>query len=287
MPLSNTGIKTSSINLGNPVNPSAPLNRGLITWWLALPGLAKSQTWVNLVIKNNPAFGQFINSPTWTNAFLRPGGFGYSLLTNNAGQRYVNSNILVSDPKLTSAGSFAFWARPANIAASGIREFSFGATDNAANEFAFQHFSDNNLYVGWFSGGVDHRVIISATTAGWSQGTWSRWTLTWINGGACVLYRDGKSIGSTNSISTNSLGSTIFLGSVNGNPILTFEGWVDDYKLWNRALSTSEVFEEFMASSSGYQRELNRITRRRNIFGTAAPVTTSPRITNLPLLGVG
>jgi hypothetical protein len=62
----------AAVNLLDPADRMHPLNRGLVAWWLALPGLMGGPRWRDLIGTND---GVLTNGPVWKPT-TRPGGWG-------------------------------------------------------------------------------------------------------------------------------------------------------------------------------------------------------------------
>jgi hypothetical protein len=97
------------LNYGNPVNPLAPLNRGLVGWWLNLPSRGKGNTVFDLCGKYH---GTLTNGPTWSGALGRPGGFG--AVTFDGSNDYITLGVAPAALKFTAISPFSIsaWVRP-------------------------------------------------------------------------------------------------------------------------------------------------------------------------------
>jgi Concanavalin A-like lectin/glucanases superfamily len=68
------------------------------------------------------------------------------------------------------------------------------------NLFILQKFTDNNLYCGWYTADVEHRVITAASGSGLNLGAWNSIVLTWDDtANQSALYINGTQAGSTTS----------------------------------------------------------------------------------------
>ena len=244
------------VDWSQPVNPDAPLNRGLVSWWLA----GKGPYWggpkfLDLCGKNH---GTLTNGPTWRGALGRPGGHGSLLFDGSddyvtvpvAAETPLPTTLLASFHKL-SGGSAAPVVFTHNTATSnnGYRMQIFGG--NLALTFGGIALYDSGLAV--------------------SNGTWYRAAIT-ISGasGTANFY---LASGATISTSSTGVGTpsgapdSYRIGDLIGADL--FNGYIDNVKHYSRALSATEVAAEIQASLTGYQQELNYY-RRQYIFDVGA-----------------
>lgn len=113
------------IDLANPVNVHHPLNLGLISWWLAVPGLDGGKYFYDLCGRND---GTLTNGPTWSNN-IPPGAVSRSL-------SFDGVNDFVSTP-ITAALGTAEHTMSAWFRTSATNQFGFIiAKDEQSNNFA-------------------------------------------------------------------------------------------------------------------------------------------------------
>lgn len=141
-------------------------------------------------------------------------------------------------------GSLSVWAySTVNYGTTvGILGGYYGAKD----EFGFYCTATSPKFeFGWYVNSVDYRTQISITSANFCYQNWAQYALTWVNGGSCVLYRNGISLGSSSSISTATTNAgAIYLGQVFGGSAY-WHGYLDDVRLYDYALTPSQVQAEY------------------------------------------
>ena len=102
---------TRFLNYGNLVNPRAPLNRGLVSWWLALPQRSGGPKLFDIAGRNH---GTLTNGPTWSGPFGRLGGFG--TVKFDGTDEYLTAGI----PSATLKTICLWYYAPASIAGNPI-----------------------------------------------------------------------------------------------------------------------------------------------------------------------
>lgn len=152
---------------------------------------------------------------------------------------YFDTGLRVS----SGSGTIVFRAYPAAAYNSASIEMLWGAYQASPSvEFSCQKYSDNNLYFGWTSGGVDGRVVVAASASNWAQNQWQTYALVWSSAGS-VLYRNGVQIGSTATAApAAALNANINLFNRNGAGIALASGTkIGQWAYFNRALTGGEV----------------------------------------------
>ena len=153
------------------------------------------------------------------------------------------SNIATSLTNLNfSSGTISWWMKPAAAYNTSALRGIWGqmTSGNTTPEFSCQVFVDNNWYCGW-NGASDTRVTFSAAAVNYPLNTWAFYTLVWTGSGT-TLYQNGVSIGTNGTAPAVSNIANAFVlgrqGSAAGN---FFPGAIDDFRIYNRALSPTEV----------------------------------------------
>lgn len=261
------------VNLANPVNRASALNKGLLSWWLCLPGLMGGEYLPDLMRlpgtryqgsthaqRQTTGADTYTNAPFWGRGTNRPGGFGHMVnpaLTSPSG-------IMQSGDVLGAAGALTF-----DFTLIG----SFIVT-------VFRDTSDCILGQGNASGGhvffiVDstHLLRFSLSTHAFSgttalvAETWYQAAVTWTAGGGSPLsaiYLNGK-LQATSTTQT-AADRVLPVGAVNyifaGNPNTTsarpLNSRFDDFRVFNRALSAFDIRAIYQDSLLGYPETLLR-----------------------------
>lgn len=267
----NIGFRTGAIDIGQPVNWSAGLNYGLVSWWLAInqgPYFGSTR-FLDLCNRNH---GTLTNGPTWGGARGRPGGWG--ALSFDGSDDHVEVS---SSDSLSSGFSIALWIRAG--VASGVTDAKRQVLSHGGvNEYIACEWSDtNSSYSGaWYmNGGGSYPVAKWTSTL--AADTWHHIGATW-NATTLRVFVNGLEENSTAN-STFGVISTPWL-QLNGlGSGRKFACQMDDVVIYSRALSASEMLARYNASRTGYQNELNW-RRRYTVFdvgGGAAPTVSRAR----------
>lgn len=246
---------------GNAVNRVAPLNRGLVGWWMVLPNRlgGGGNTFRDLMGRNH---GTLTNGPTWS-GFKPNGAFGSI--------SFDGSNDSVNIPAsacITGAGARTWFCRFYITTYSGTDWSVLMTCGSAASASAWE------LLVGgggqyciahWFGGNTTNAGVVST-------GVWHSAAITY-DGTNARSYLNGTLL-ATNSIALTTSSSEVKFGS-EGSFAPTFSvptGYISDARIYNVALSGSRVAALHKSSLLGYQNELN--WQRYPVFGTEQAAAT-------------
>ena len=238
-------LPPNAINLGQPVNRSAPLNRGLVAWWLAIPQRMQGNRFLDLC---GVSHGVLRSGPLWSSPLGRPGGLGSIFFDG------VNDDILAPTISIAADISFSLWAKIVAYSGQG---------------FFIQKGPVNSQWALYYDISFIRITGGSATTysvAAPSNGVWHHFVGT-ISGTTGTIYIDGISAGSGTITAIANGSGSICIGSFDGGYYIS--GNLDDVRLYNRILSASEAWQLYNASRTGYRNELNR-TRRPIAMEAAA-----------------
>ncbi|MFA5061909.1 MAG: LamG domain-containing protein [Patescibacteria group bacterium] len=130
----------------------------------------------------------------------------------------------------TSSAAISFWAKVVNPASNTSIIYS-GPLFNI-------HFPGwGGIYWDFGSTASGGRLSI-AWDASWTN-KWAFWTFTSQDGVGQKIFRNGIVIASDNDTATSSYGATFWIGDLPGYD--SWDGTLDDLRIYNRALSTAEV----------------------------------------------
>jgi Concanavalin A-like lectin/glucanases superfamily len=278
-----------SLNVGAPVNPLAPLNRGLQGWWQVLPQRPGGVTWHTLA----PGVGADatligLSPPSATggwNATRRVGGWGEVRTTTGGYGRVPQCVWLDAIPAFT----FSVWARQTTLDVIGglFHKYVTGATQTGLYTYndGFLYFEISNATIGYVF--VDYSTVISA-------GAWFH--LAAVFNGALTgntnrakLYLNGTLLSVSNGGTVPALTSNhdavagsvvpLTLGRYMAGTPTSWVGALDDLRVWNRALEADEVRTLYLTSRQGSPQELTWQTWPPGWAGPAAaavPGTAPP-----------
>jgi hypothetical protein len=266
--------RSRRLNYGQPINRACPLNRGLVSRWQSLPAGGRGNTQFDLASRNH---GTLTNGTTWGGGAIgRPGGWGRSI-HSGASSQYIDCGTpsgLYSATECTFMG----WGNRDNTGV--LWCLGAGTTDAARLEILW--FTDGNIY---FSVNA-----VFASYAHSSTEASHHFALVFVGGTRLTLFHDGVQVAETTSsipATTESVANmgAFFIGQTALSRFTT--GWHDDTRVYNRALSASEIHAIHCESRAGSPLTLNWI-RTATVFDTAggAPPASTIR-SRLSLLGVG
>lgn len=252
---------------GNAVNRAAPLNRGLVSWWLHLPNRlgGGGSTLRDLMGSNH---GTLTNGPLWSGA-KNVGGYGsvYMAGTDDLIAGAKNPpNIPIT---------LVCWANT-TTASAGNYSLIFGSGISIAGPvqgIAFLYSSDTTPSVYADAVGSAGARIFTGYASGFGVGGWRHLAVT-LDGTNLLLYVDGvlKS-SSSGSISSITHATTLRVGQRSGGAY--WVGNFNDGRVYSRILSASEIAGLYQASRLGYQNELN--WQSRPVFSVGQAVATGNR----------
>jgi hypothetical protein len=229
--MANTNAASTTITLTTNLSVAAfssptTLTDGLVTWYKFDDGSGASA----MDSSGNGNTGGLINSPAWTSG-IPTNGVASGALNFNGTSQYVTAG----DP----FNSLNNWTISAWWKSSNTNQTIAGR-------------GHDNMGAGWSInfGTTSATIITTSPLAGVnvsssifpSPGTWNNTTLVWVNGVELDLYVNGALAGSTSTSNTGLRSSTVGF-DVAFLPQATnyFQGTLDDFRLYNRALSATEI----------------------------------------------
>lgn len=244
---------SSPIDLASPVNWTHPLARGCIARWICVPGIGGAQ-WYDLT-RRLPAKLTTISGTTPFTGSNRPGSVGGQFLGN--GSVYADAG---TDTQLVNLpfGSFAVWIQPTST----TRIDFFSHTDAASNQAWRLIWSLTTSKFTWQVSNTGSVAVTATSGNTYPTGAWHRVVGT-HDGATGRIYVNGKLDGTVALAGPLYTGGTSVptrLGLGTGSP-LTAGSSADDFTIWNYPLSAAEVQLDYLESSQGYPRLLNRGTR--------------------------
>jgi hypothetical protein len=108
---------------------------------------------------------------------------------------------------MPATGSFSTWVYPNFAFNDSIRHEIFSCVKDSSNTFEIMKHLDNNFYAGWFTAGVEYRVITSASAL--TQNSWNHLAFTWDDtANQSTLYVNDVQQGSTTASLVTFTGAT-------------------------------------------------------------------------------
>ncbi|HIH09297.1 MAG TPA: hypothetical protein HA254_01365, partial [Candidatus Diapherotrites archaeon] len=220
--------------------PLSGAGSGLVGWWQFDEG--SGPTAVDSSGYGNN--GIMIGSPTWVD------GISGKALNFNGTTDYIR--IPQSDSLRSGAKTIAMWANVSDLYKLSGAVFSWGWTGCTDTYAGFVR-SDGSFIVYYQnSAGAIIRSITIAGPGTWKPGEWAHWAIVYNSSGSTVtisLYKNGAPAGTpyTGSDGLSPACAMRVIGSQEDYPnpryVRTFSGMLDDYRVYNRALSASDILD--------------------------------------------
>lgn len=232
---------TTLPDYGNPVNRSAPITQGLVSWWKCLPQRLGGARWLDLASTNH---GTLITLQPSSSAAgwaptSRPGGFG-ELRCDGTGYIDCGTSSALNPVAIT----LSIWVKGANWTPSYSAVFAriyAGGDPNAFHSVLVR--SDGKLAC-FVSTNITTTLSYDGTGAATlSPGTWYHVALTYDSVSGLSGYVNGvlDATVAANGLLAQKAGVTTALGTDLNIAGRTLTGALDDARLWARALSASEI----------------------------------------------
>jgi hypothetical protein len=262
-------MQDNVINLGNPVNRAAPLNRGLAMWLLCTQQLSGGLMVPDLCARN-PA--TLTNGAKRSGRRIRPYGFGsleFDSIDDYANCAHINNTLLTNTPGFAVSG----WFIPNTIDGNWHGVIRKGDTSTNTNRQFWvtvgggYSTTTNGLSLFTNSAG-DGAVGTAPLTAGRAYfflashyGTGSGGNALWIwskESGWETATAGGAGASSTQIDADPGSSNVMRLSQHTVGTPLTLSGLVDDIRFYTIAKHTiGDARQMLAASRTGYQQELN------------------------------
>lgn len=248
------------IHIADAVKRDASLNRGLVSWWMALPDQQRGNVFRDLMGRNH---GALISGPAWGGATGRPGGFG-ALFFDGTDDYVVNAAY---SGEVGNPVTMSLWARPTGTSADQYVLYREEAGIAANMRVILLGFQDGfwNVFNGGYPTGTAADTQMTATAGVWQH------VLYTSNGSTLQGYLNGVlQISVSANLDLSSGANTMRIGSPNGASNF-YAGGLDDIRIWNRYSSASEAAAIYHDSRRGYPLTLNWVKSRVAFEQGAAP----------------
>jgi hypothetical protein len=240
------------VDLDNPVNRKHPLAKDLIAWWLCVPGLIGGIKFYDLVNSNHATL---INMGRVNNGWVkpnRPGGMG--CLEFEGGSSIAGrGHCIASIPNTLTNFTICGWINTtAAILISGNSHLLEGQN--------FQHLITN---IDAFT--FKYYSVFSSTVGGVFSFNTPVHLCSTYSPGQVIGYGNGQQI--STGTPTVSLVPPLVFGVYKDEVEEYFGGTMDDIRVYNRVLSSQEVYSLYINSKQGYPNLLNRVSFFSNPLG--------------------
>lgn len=194
----------------------------------------------------------------------------------------TTDRITFGTAAMPTTGSITLWFFPNWVDNDGVSHewFMAHAAEPSPGSFRLLKFSNGNFFGGWYTAGVDHRVVLAHTSYTVNSGAWNHLALTWNDtSNVTTAYLNGTSIGSFGTLVTFTTTQTLTIGNSTaesgGN--LNFDGDIAEFGLYNADLTAGEV----TALSKGFaptlvrpQSLVNYLPLLREVIAYKGPAAT-------------
>jgi hypothetical protein len=148
-----------------------------------------------------------------------------------------------SGATLGTSGTISLWFNPDSYSQSYI-----WSKITTGNEWDTYISATNGSKIVTF---INNSFMIGSVTP--TLGSWHHVAVSWVKNGSMLQYLDGAlDVGSATG-SKAEPNINLAIGAYNyGNPSSKFDGYIDDFKVWDRALTATEIASEFLIVTGSY-----------------------------------
>lgn len=261
-----------------------PLNRGLVSHFVARPQFMGGLGLVSLTNRRRAKFTTAANTPTWSSSVGRPGGYGSVKFTASGsfgGYLDCDYTGISGYPFTMSAWAYATATDTVHRAVVGIYSdtanvgiYGMGFRLSSSTQSRYSIWANNND----LGGGTD--VYDDATA--YTVSGWQHLVAVFSSATSRTVYSNGVSrVTRTGSVTFNSAvsnGST-WIGARNLRGSLaastTFNGLIDDVRVWNRELSATEIQALYLQSRRTFSQQIVKRSIFLPLVGSSTPTYTA------------
>lgn len=239
----------SEVDWHDPINRDSALNRGLVRCYLAGPAQPRSSRFRDLVGFNHGTLTLMDPVTDWV-----PSSLGFGALDFDG----TDDTVVVPTTGISFASSSSFSMVATVKVAAGEDGYIFANNNGTTDGYGF-----------YFQGSTDrialtnvNSILTFESSAVFSDTDWVTCGISY-NGTTASYYRNGVAAGTATGHSFSASTGTAQFGARNGSTAaaVMFAGQLASFKIFNRALLSSEVSALFADERRGYQQSLNRVRR--------------------------
>jgi len=167
------------------------------------------------------------------------GKFGSCMYPNGA---YMMST---ANSTLGSIASISCWVNGSNYATANVYNHLWSKT-SGGNDWLLDVRNIGSGYV------VINNYALPFLSSQVPENSWVHLAMTWKNNDFLRLYINGSLIGSTATTNITESTGSLFVGYYNWVSTYYWCGKIDDFKVWNRDLTATEVASEFAITTGSY-----------------------------------
>lgn len=240
MKMYNSKYNKASYNKSN-------LNNGLVGWWMNLPFYSESKTWYDLTGNNNCT--KTGDSTISNRSPMRRGGIA-SFYTGSNNSGYTQTTTKYKIPTGSAARTLSAWFYPTTLDGNARGIVKLGSNGGGAEFVVYWISSGGNTHV--FTDGVngDNNKAMVGLRA---TNVWHHILFSMTTGGVFTCFFNGvQEFTGTFSTGINTDTQKVEIGYRSSS----LNGYIDDVRIWNRALSAEEARGVYFDSLTGYKQTL-------------------------------
>jgi hypothetical protein len=251
----NSKYNLSPLNVSNLLERSHSLLTGATYWWLTIPNLAGSNKWYNLIGSVNGTLTNMNSGSSGWRGASRPGGFGE--LNFDGSNDFVTGGTA---PTIGTAYTWSIWLCGTTVSGTGgtTQPLQVGSSSDSFG-FSWGHTNGTFTRSLWHkdAGNTYSNIAVSGGSNALAASTWYHLVGTWSGTILCLYVNGVKQTGSgVGATSVKATAGSLFVGASASS---LWPGKIDDFILWNRDLSATEVRALYEQSINGYPDILRRI----------------------------
>lgn len=173
-----------------------------------------------------------------------------NLILSSTNSNYISAGNGFAN--FTSGITCEFWAKFSSSAYTWERLMDFGTGQAANNIICCRYASSDSLWFEFYNGAGSSTMGFQATNA-ITNGSYAHYAFT-ANGTTAVIYKNGlpHTSTSTSALPTNTTRTNCWIGRSNWGADSYFTGYIPVTKIYNRALTQSEILQNFNSTRSRF-----------------------------------
>lgn len=217
--------------LGTQLDWSHPLNKSLGGFWLFNEGSGDKV--FDISGNNNTGTLTTMSFPPTTTSGWNPGRTGHTIKFDGVSDYVTASayNLDITTDNLTMSA----WV---NTSRSNVYQLIVAKGNSISRQYSMYLGSSGTLYMYVTINGVIDAGVTLSTTAQWATNKWTHIVLTYDHSNIKIFINGVQSYSGAYSANINSGSTPIRIGNDDNYPFL---GYIDDVRIWYRALSSSEI----------------------------------------------
>ena len=259
------------INLENPINWQHPLNRGLLHWWITLPGQGPGP-YLPDIVKGNPKPGTLTNMPnggSWGNYQSGHGRVFDAPLYDGTNDYAACGDI--DDLEGVTALSIDAYVNSTTLSGGtdGLR-YIISKEDGGGFIWILRQLTGGDK-IQWFV--FDGTIRGPQETTGFTANEWHHLCATYGSGVGLDIYRNGVASSSTGFAAVGTLSTStavVSIGSLAANTGRAWSGRLPSIRATQRRYTQDESWQLYQEAEKGWPNLLNHVPNRTLFLPTGA-----------------